>query len=88
MVYGMESFSGVIRGVISNTLRPEAARRLRRLIPDCRLNIISGTGHFPPMKQPEAPAERIVQFVQGFSPPIVDYQLPGVKNGGPGGRTH
>ena len=73
----------VIRGEMSDTLRPEVARRLRRLIKNCRLDIISGTGHFPPMEKPEACAESIIKFVQQRVPPLVECQPPGVKSGEP-----
>jgi pimeloyl-ACP methyl ester carboxylesterase len=73
----------VIRGEMSDTLRPEAARRLRRFIPDCRLDIISGTGHFPPMEKPEDCAESIIGFVQERVPPLVGCWPPGAKNVGP-----
>ena len=72
----------LIRGEKSDTFRPEAARRLTRLIPDCQLEIMPATGHFPPMEQPDACAERIARFVEERVPPLDVCQPPDRKSGG------
>jgi len=66
----------LIRGERSDTLQAEVASRLSRLIPDCRLETIAGTGHFPPMEQPAACAEVIDRFVRERVPPLNGCQAP------------
>jgi len=69
----------LIRGEASDTLGPRTARRLCRSVPDCRLVIIPGTGHFPPMEQPEACAEFIADFVDRRVPPLDGCRLSELK---------
>ncbi len=60
----------IIRGALSDTLQPDTAQRLHRLIPDAQLSTIDGTGHFPPMEQPGDCADVIQQFVEQRVPPL------------------
>ena len=53
-----------IRGELSDTFFADAARRLGDIIADYELQIIPGTGHFPPMEKPQESARLILDFVQ------------------------
>ena len=60
----------LIRGAASDTLLPGAAQRLSRKIPNCRLEVIESTGHFPPMEKPSLCANIIVNFSKTSIPPL------------------
>jgi len=60
----------IIRGALSDTLRPDTAQRLHRSIPDAQLSIITGSGHFPPMERPKDCARIIQKFVEQRVPPL------------------
>ncbi|MEW5733311.1 MAG: alpha/beta hydrolase [Thermodesulfobacteriota bacterium] len=53
----------LVRGEHSDTFLPAAALPLSRRIPDARLAVIPGTGHFVPMEKPEDLARVILDFV-------------------------
>jgi pimeloyl-ACP methyl ester carboxylesterase len=55
----------VIRGEHSDVLTDAAARRLRRVITDCRQKTLPDCGHFIPMENPGACAGEILQFLHG-----------------------
>lgn len=54
----------VLRGEHSDVFPADAADRLKRLVTDCRVATIAGTGHFPTMEKPQECAELITEFVQ------------------------
>ena len=54
----------VIRGGRSDVFYPDAAERLRRIVPDCEIKSISNSGHFVPMEKPEECAEVIAGFIK------------------------
>ena len=60
----------IIRGALSDTLPPDVAQRLHRLIPDAELSTIVGSGHFPPMEHPRECAHIIQRFVKRRVPPL------------------
>ena len=52
----------VVRGETSDTLLPEAARRMGREMPDARVVDLAGASHFLPMERPDEVARLIVDF--------------------------
>ncbi len=52
-----------IRGAESDVFAAEAAERLERSLPDCRVVTLAGTGHFPPMEKPAECAAAIREFL-------------------------
>jgi pimeloyl-ACP methyl ester carboxylesterase len=57
----------VLRGEHSDVFPADAADRLKRLVADCEVATIAGTGHFPTMEKPEECAEAIKEFVERLS---------------------
>ncbi|MCP4114717.1 MAG: alpha/beta hydrolase [Desulfobacteraceae bacterium] len=53
----------VIRGGCSDVFRKNAARRLEKKIPRCRLVTLENCGHFAPMENPEACVRQIRGFI-------------------------
>ena len=60
----------VFRGEHSDVFTDAAARRLTRVIADCRLKILPDCGHFIPMESPRACAREILQFVHESVNPL------------------
>jgi pimeloyl-ACP methyl ester carboxylesterase len=56
-----------LRGEFSDTFTPGAGKRLSRLVPDCRVITIKGTGHFLPMEAPETVARHIAAWTAASS---------------------
>lgn len=54
-----------LRGEKSETFRAEAAEGLAKVIPDCRVDVVMGAGHFFPMEKPAVCAEKILGFALG-----------------------
>jgi len=52
-----------VRGETSDTFLSAPARRLQRLIPDCRTRTIADTGHFLPMEAPASVARAILEWL-------------------------
>jgi len=55
----------VVRGETSDTLMPEAARRMAREMPDARVVDLKGTSHFLPMEKPDEVARLVIDFAGG-----------------------
>ena len=55
----------VVRGEDSDTLMPEAARRMAREMPDARVVELEGTSHFLPMEKPDEIARLVIDFAAG-----------------------
>ena len=54
-----------------HSLRKRSARALRRLCPDCRLEIVPNAGHFFPVTRPRIFAGVALEFLQSASMPRV-----------------
>lgn len=52
-----------------HSLRKRSARALRRLCPDCRLEIVPNAGHFFPVTRPRIFAGAALEFLQTASMP-------------------
>ncbi len=52
----------VVRGETSDTLMPDAARRMGREMPDARVVELEGTSHFLPMEKPDEVARLVIDF--------------------------
>jgi pimeloyl-ACP methyl ester carboxylesterase len=61
-----------MRGEKSETFRADAAKRLAKVVPECRVEVVKDAGHFFPMEEPAACAEGILGFVAGVSEPQID----------------
>jgi pimeloyl-ACP methyl ester carboxylesterase len=55
----------VVRGANSDTLMPDAARRMAREMPDARVVELEGTSHFLPMEKPDEIARLVIDFAAG-----------------------
>jgi len=55
----------VVRGETSDTLMPDAARRMAREMPDARVVELEGTSHFLPMEAPDEVARLVIDFAAG-----------------------
>lgn len=55
----------VVRGETSDTLLPNAARRIPRAMPRARVIELEGTSHFLPMEKPVEVAQLIIDFAGG-----------------------
>ncbi len=55
----------VVRGEASDTLLPEAARRMAREMPDARVVELEGSSHFLPMEKPDEVARLVIDFATG-----------------------
>jgi pimeloyl-ACP methyl ester carboxylesterase len=53
----------VIRGELSDTFRPDAQRRMERMLPNAQFSVISSSGHLVPMERPEETAEATFAFL-------------------------
>lgn len=54
----------VIRGEYSDTFLAEAAIRMKKSVPHCKMETVEDTGHFLPMEKPEVCAGLISEFIQ------------------------
>jgi pimeloyl-ACP methyl ester carboxylesterase len=52
-------------GAEDRIVTPEYGERWRRAIPNARLELIAGSGHFPHWEQPEAFVDKLAAFVDG-----------------------
>ena len=52
-------------GAEDRIVTPSYGEKWRRAIPDARLELIAGAGHFPHWERPEAFVDRLVAFVDG-----------------------
>jgi pimeloyl-ACP methyl ester carboxylesterase len=52
-------------GAEDRIVTPAYGENWRRAIPDARLELISGAGHFPHWEQPEAFVDRLAAFLEG-----------------------
>ena len=54
----------VIRGEQSDTFRPQAQRRMARLLPDAQFIQIPDAGHLVPMERPDETGAAVIEFLQ------------------------
>ncbi len=54
----------IIRGEISDTFRPEAQRRMKKMLPDARFAVIPFAGHLAPMERPNETGDVIHSFLE------------------------
>jgi pimeloyl-ACP methyl ester carboxylesterase len=56
----------VINGGSDSVVSTEKARAMADRIPDARLIEIPGSGHAPPLEQPQLVSDALVEFVGGL----------------------
>lgn len=54
----------VLRGEYSDTFLPDAAVRMKKAIPHCRMETVADTGHFLPMEKPEVCTKLMSEFLR------------------------
>ncbi len=55
----------VVVGQYDGVTPPETARSMAESIPGARLEVIPGSGHLPPLEQPEATTKVMARFLEG-----------------------